>query len=74
MIQRFVKILTSLAKQKKKMNKENNLKHIEYYVVYYKDNRRCFSKNFLNKCEAEDYAQSMSKNGFIRIEVCTYTY
>lgn len=56
------------------MNKENNLKHIEYYVVYYKDNRRCSSKNFLNKCEAEDYAQSMSKNGFTRIEVCTYAY
>ena len=56
------------------MNKENNLKHIEYYVVYYKDNRRCSSKNFLNKREAEDYAQSMNKNGFTRIEVCTYTY
>lgn len=66
--------LTSSTKRKKKMNKENNLKHIEYYVVYYKDNRRCSSKNFLNKCEAEDYAQSMGKNGFTRIEVCTYIY
>lgn len=56
------------------MNKENNLTHIEYYIVYYKDNRRYSSRNFLNKKEAEEYAQSMGKNGSTRIEICTYKY
>lgn len=70
----YIRIVLNMDDKQFEEFEKQALKHIEYYVVYYKDNRRCSSKNFLNKCEAEDYAQSMSKNGFTRIEVCTYIY
>ena len=70
----YIRIVLNMDDKQFEEFEKQALKHIEYYVVYYKDSRRCSSKNFLSKKEAEDYAQSMGKNGFTRIEVCTYTY
>lgn len=56
------------------MNKEDNLKHLEYYVVFYKGDKRCSSRNFLIEKDAKEYAESMKKTGHTRIEICTYRY